>query len=592
MVDGTANLSAEVESLRAQLSQLETTLKKKEAELNLVYPYSKSYNRTMVNAILGSTDGGKSMIGKTLRVGGWVKTGREAGAGAFAFVEVNDGSCFDALQCMVDKDVAEAVGGLKILVPTGTCVLLEGELAATPEGTKQAVELKVKKVVHVGPCDAATYPIAKKKTSFEFLREKMHLRPRTNTVSAVARIRNALAFATHKFFQENGFLYVHTPIITASDCEGAGEMFQVTTLLSKVKENMAAAPQVSAEQVAEVAARVAAQGDAVKAAKEAAAADKGNEVLAAAVKAEVAKLKEVKEELVKVEESARMVGGIKRTATGEIDYHEDFFSRPSYLTVSGQLQGEFYACALSNIYTFGPTFRAEYSFTARHLAEFWMIEPEMAFCDLQDDMQCAEDYVRYCCRFLLENCGPDLEFINKMIDNTSLARLQQVASNPFKRCSYTEAIELLEKAVAEGKKFEYPVSWGIDLATEHERFLTEEIFKQPVIVYNYPKEIKSFYMKLNPDGKTVAAMDVLVPKVGELIGGSQREDNYEILEEKIKAQGMDISGYEGYLDLRKYGSVPHSGFGLGFERLILFATGLDNIREVIPFPRWPGNAAY
>lgn len=260
--------------------------------------------------------------------------------------------------------------------------------------------------------------------------------------------------------------------------------------------------------------------------------------------------------------------------------------------MSGQLNGEYYACALSNIYTFGPTFRAEYSFTARHLAEFWMIEPEIAFCDINDDMQCAEDYVRYCCQYLLDNCQSDLEFITKMIDSTALERLQQVASTPFKRVTYTEAIELLEKAVAEGKKFEYEVKWGIDLATEHERYITENIFKQPTIVYNYPKEIKAFYMKLNPDGKTVAAMDVLVPKVGELIGGSQREDNYEILEQRIKAGGMDISAYEGYLDLRKYGSVPHSGFGLGFERLILFATGLENIREVIPFPRWPGNALY
>eukprot|EP00198_Chlamydomonas_reinhardtii_P003924 XP_001693260.1 predicted protein [Chlamydomonas reinhardtii] len=526
---------------------------------------------------------GVSQVGQTLRVGGWVKTGREAGAGAFCFLEVNDGSMFDSLQVMVSKEV----GGLKTLVPTGTSVLVEGHLEATPEGTKQAVELKATKIVHVGPSDAATYPIAKKKTTYEFLREKMHLRPRSNTISAVARIRNALAFATHRFFQENGFLYVHTPIITASDCEGAGEMFQarVTTLLGKMKEHEGA-PAVSPAELEAAKAQVAAHGEEVKAAK----ADKS---LAAASKAAVDKLLKAKEELAKLEEGSRIVGGIKRLPDGTPDYKEDFFSKPAFLTVSGQLQGEFYACALSNIYTFGPTFRAEYSFTARHLAEFWMIEPEMAFCDLKDDMQCAEDYVRYCCKFLLENCKPDLEFINKMVDNTALARLEQVASTPFKRISYTEAIDLLLGVVAEGKKsFEFKVEWGIDLSTEHERYLTEEIFKQPVIVYNYPKEIKAFYMRLNDDNKTVAAMDVLVPKVGELIGGSQREDRLDVLERRLGESGMDLAAYEGYLDLRRYGTVPHSGFGLGFERLILFATGLDNIREVIPFPRWPGNAAY
>ncbi|GFR40681.1 hypothetical protein Agub_g1272 [Astrephomene gubernaculifera] len=591
-VTSSAGVAAEVESLRAQIAKLETTLKLKEKELDTVYPYSRSYNKTSVGTILGSEDGGRKLIGQTLRVGGWVKTGREAGAGAFCFLEVNDGSLFESLQVMVPKEVAEEFGGLKTLVPTGTSVLIEGRLEATPEGTKQAVELKATKIHHVGPCDAATYPIAKKKTSYEFLREKMHLRPRSNTIAAVARIRNALAFATHKFFQENGFLYVHTPIITASDCEGAGEMFQVTTLLGKMKE-YAGAPAVSAEQVEALKAQVAAQGEAVKAAKQAAAANKEDKELGAASKAAVNELLKLKEELTKAEDGARIVGGIKRLPDGTPDYKEDFFSKPSFLTVSGQLQGEFYACALSNIYTFGPTFRAEHSFTARHLAEFWMIEPEMAFCDLKDDMQCAEDYVRFCCKHLLQHCRPDLEFINKMVDSTALARLEQVASTPFKRVSYTEAIELLQDVVARGvKQFEYKVEWGIDLQTEHERYLTEEIFKQPVIVYNYPKDIKAFYMRLNEDGKTVAAMDVLVPKVGELIGGSQREDRLDVLETRLAASGMDLAAYEGYLDLRRYGTVPHSGFGLGFERLILFATGLENIREVIPFPRWPGNAAY
>uniref|UniRef100_A0A7S0RKV4 asparagine--tRNA ligase n=1 Tax=Chlamydomonas leiostraca TaxID=1034604 RepID=A0A7S0RKV4_9CHLO len=584
------DLAAEVEALRKQVAALETNIKQKEAQLNTVWPYSRSYGRTSIKTVLGADDGGKSMIGKSLRVGGWVKTGREAGAGAFAFLEVNDGSCFESIQVMVTKEVAEAVGGLRKIVPSGTSVLVEGELAATPEGTKQAVELKATSIAHIGECDAGTYPMAKKKTSYEFLREKMHLRPRTNTIGAVARIRNALAFATHSFFQQNGFLYVHTPIITASDCEGAGEMFQVTTLMSKAEQAAGAAPAVSEAELASLRARASEQGEKVKAAKAAAAADKGNAELAAASKAAIDSLMKIKDELAKAEEAARVVGGLRRTPEGKIDYKDDFFGRPAFLTVSGQLQGEFYACALSNIYTFGPTFRAEMSYTGRHLAEFWMIEPEIAFCDLKDDMQCAEDYVRFCCKFLLDNCRQDLEFVAKMIDSSAIERLEQVAHTPFKRVTYTEAIELLEKAVAGGKKFEYPVSWGIDLATEHERFLTEDIFKQPVIVYNYPKDIKAFYMKLNEDGKTVAAMDVLVPKVGELIGGSQREDRYDVLKQRIEAQGMDIAPYEPYLDIRKYGSVPHSGFGLGFERLILFATGLENIREVIPFPRWPGNA--
>ncbi|KAL6755559.1 hypothetical protein V8C86DRAFT_207122 [Haematococcus lacustris] len=536
------------------------------------------------------------MIGTTLRVGGWVKTGREAGAGAFAFLEVSDGSNFECMQVMVTKEVAEAVGGLKHLVMTGTSVLVEGELSATPEGTKQAVELKAARIVHLGLCDAAHYPIAKKKTTYEYLREKLHLRPRTNTIGAVARIRNALAYATHKFFQDNGFLYVHTPIITASDAEGAGELFQVTTLLSKVEaaSSGAAAEAAPSPQPADLAAlrqAVAEQGDKVKAAKAAAAADKGNAELAAASKAEVGSLMALKDKLAKAEDAALVVGGLRRLPGGKIDYKEDFFTKPAFLTVSGQLQGEYYACALSNIYTFGPTFRAENSYTGRHLAEFWMIEPEIAFCDLQDNMQCAEDYVRFCCQYLLQHCRQDLDFIVKMVDAGAIARLEQVAASPFQRCSYTDAITLLEAEVAKGRKFEHAVSWGIDLATEHERWLAEEHFKQPVIVYNYPKEIKAFYMKVNEDGKTVAAMDVLVPKVGELVGGSQREDRYDVLMERIKDTGMDPAAYEAYLDIRKYGSVPHSGFGLGFERLLLFSTGLDNIREVIPFPRWPGNAS-
>eukprot|EP00878_Enallax_costatus_P019561 GHUV01020638.1.p1 GENE.GHUV01020638.1~~GHUV01020638.1.p1 ORF type:complete len:494 (+),score=175.85 GHUV01020638.1:420-1901(+) len=493
---------------------------------------------------------------------------------------------------MIDKEVAEPVGGLKKLVPTGTCVLIEGMLAETPEGTKQAVELKARQVLHLGPCDAATYPMAKKKQSMEFLREKAHLRARTNTIGAVARIRNALAFATHTFFQQQGFYYVHTPIITASDCEGAGEMFQVTTLLGKVEEgNQLAAAALPADELQQLRDQVTAQGVAVKDAKAAAAADKANTELAAAAKAAVDTLLSLKRQLAEAEEAALWVGGIKRTPTGEIDHSQDFFSRPAYLTVSGQLQGEYFASGLSNIYTFGPTFRAENSHTSRHLAEFWMIEPEIAFCDLVDDMRCAEDYVRFCCQFVLDRCMPDLQFIVKMIDKEAINRLQHVASSSFTRCSYTEGIELLQEAVAKGHDFEDKnIHWGMDLGTEHERYLAEVVFKQPVIVYNYPKHIKAFYMRLNEDGKTVAAMDVLVPKVGELIGGSQREERLDVLEARMKE--MNVAVDDAYLDLRRYGSVPHAGFGLGFERLIMFATGIENIRDVIPFPRWPGNVAF
>lgn len=451
--------------------------------------------------------------------------------------------------------------------------------------------MKASKILHVGKSDGAEYPLAKKKQSMEYLREIAHLRPRTNTIGAVARIRNALAYATHKFFQDNGFLYVHTPIITASDCEGAGEMFQVTTLLSEAESKEHEPVDETALEA--LRAEVAEQGSKVKDAKAAAAEDKDNKDLAKASKKEVKKLLQLKESLDVMEQKARVVGGIQRKEDGSIDYSKDFFGKPSYLTVSGQLNGEYFACALSNIYTFGPTFRAENSHTARHLAEFWMIEPEMAFCTIEDDMQCAEDYVRFCCRHVLDTCRPDLEFITKMIDPHAIDRLEQVASTPFMRLSYTDAIAKLEEVVKNGeKKFQFPVSWGIDLQSEHERYLTEEVYKQPVIVYNYPKDIKAFYMRLNDDQKTVAAMDVLVPRVGELIGGSQREDRYDVLKERIEATGMPLEPYASYLDMRKYGTVPHSGFGLGFERLILFATGIENIRDVIPFPRWPGNANF
>ncbi|KAK9861825.1 hypothetical protein WJX84_011032 [Apatococcus fuscideae] len=563
----------------------------------VVAKYSSSYGRSMMGRLLDSPDGGLQMVGQTLTFGGWVKTGREQGAGAFAFLEVNDGSTFTNLQVMVTKEIAEAHGGLKSLVSTGTSILVKGTVEKPPEGAKQTVELKAIEILHLGQVVAGSksYPLAKKKQSMEYLREKMHLRARTNTIGAVARIRNALAFATHDFFQKHGFLYVHTPLITASDCEGAGEMFQVTTLLSKADEMAAeAAPPADVDSLRESASQ---QGAAVKQAKDAAAADKGNTELQQAVTQQVEALKQAKANLQKAEkqqqERTSMVGGLPRLPDGSIDYSKDFFSKKAFMTVSGQLNGEYYACALSSIYTFGPTFRAEDSHTSRHLAEFWMIEPEIAYCQLDDCMRCAEDYVQHCCRYLLERSRGDLKFIVEQIDKTAIQRLEHVANTAFKRLSYTEAVEILEEAIKiKKKKFEFKVSWGVDLSSEHERYLTEEVFQQPVIVYNYPKAIKAFYMRANDDGRTVAAMDVLVPKVGELIGGSQREERLEVLEERLQASGMPLEPYEGYLDLRRYGTVPHAGFGLGFERLILFATGLDNIREVIPFPRWPGHADY
>jgi asparaginyl-tRNA synthetase len=376
------------------------------------------------------------------------------------------------------------------------------------------VEVQAAEVTVLGFCEPTEYPLGKQRISFERLREVAHLRPRTNTFGAVARVRNTLAAATHRFFQEQGFLYVHTPIITASDCEGAGEMFQVTTL------DPASPP---------------------------------------------------------------------RTEAGEVDYQQDFFAKRTSLTVSGQLEGETYACALGNVYTFGPTFRAEDSNTRRHLAEFWMIEPEMAFADLSDDADLAENYLRFLFRTVLNECGEDLEFFNARVDRQLLDTLQTLARSAFERISYTQAIEVLTKADTE---FEFPVSWGVDLQSEHERYLTETVFRCPVIVTDYPREIKAFYMRLNDDEQTVAAMDVLLPRVGEIIGGSQREERLELLEQRIRASGLDPRDYWWYLDLRRFGTVPHAGFGLGFERMVQFCTGMQNIRDVIPFPRTPRNAAF
>jgi asparaginyl-tRNA synthetase len=451
-----------------------------------------------------------SYVDKEVTIKGWVRTLRDQKT--FAFVEVNDGSTVSNFQVILNSDLPGYADTIQKL-STGASLSAKGKVVKSP-GKNQDLEMQATAIEVIGLCDPETYPLQKKRHTFEFLRTIAHLRPRTNTLGAVTRVRNALAFATHLFFQQRGFLYIHTPIITASDAEGAGEMFRITTLDPKV-------PPSNTQK--------------------------------------------------------------------EIDLSQDFFGKAAYLTVSGQLNGEIYACALSDIYTFGPTFRAENSNTSRHLAEFWMIEPEMAFADLQDDMECAESYIKFIFQYLFDNCAEDLEFFDKFISNGLLTKLQHVVSQPFERITYTKAVELLKKA---DHKFEYPVEWGLDLQSEHERYLAENYFKKPVIVSDYPKAIKAFYMRDNDDGKTVAAMDVLVPSVGEIIGGSQREDRLDLLEKKLEAVGLHKEDYWWYLELRKYGSVPHAGFGAGFERLIQFATGMENIRDVIPFPRWPGHADF
>jgi asparaginyl-tRNA synthetase len=447
--------------------------------------------------------------GESVSVSGWVRTRRDAKG--FSFIEINDGSCMENLQVIADTALPNYTTDIGRLT-TGSAVRCEGALRASPGG-KQAIELHAS-AVSVYSFAPADYPLQKKHHSFEFLRQIAHLRPRTNSLGAMARMRSSLSFAIHCFFQERGFAYVHTPIITTSDCEGAGEMFKVTTLdLANVPKDLA----------------------------------------------------------------------------GAVDFTKDFFGKPSALTVSGQLEGEIYAMALGRIYTFGPTFRAENSNTARHLAEFWMVEPEAAFFDLADDMDLAENFVRYLVKHALEKNGKDVEFFNSRIDTSLIATLENIARNDFERLSYSEAIKILEKS---NDVFEYKAAFGIDLQSEHERHITETVFKKPVIVFDYPKEIKAFYMKANDDGRTVRAMDVLVPRIGELIGGSQREDRYEELRGRIAKQGLDEKDYWWYLDLRKYGGAPHAGFGLGFERLMLLVTGMQNIRDVIPFPRYPGSAEF
>ncbi len=438
-------------------------------------------------------------------VQGWVRTKREQKE--FSFVEVNDGSSMAGLQVVINQDVPGYAEMIK-RISTGASVEVVGTLVESP-AKGQRIELKADAIKVYGEADAETYPLQKKRHSFEFLRDIAHLRSRTNTLGAVFRVRNAAATAIHNFFQERGFLWIHTPIISASDCEGAGEMFTVTSFdLTKVP----------------------------------------------------------------------------LTDDKKVDYSKDFFGKQAYLTVSGQLEAEIMAMAFSNVYTFGPTFRAENSNTSRHLAEFWMVEPEMAFCNLQGDMELAEAFLKHVFKHVLETCPEDMEFFNERIDKSVLATADNIIHNEFARVTYTEAISLLEKS---SKTFEYPVEWGLDLQSEHERYLAEEYFKKPTIVTDYPATIKAFYMRLNDDEKTVAAMDVLAPKIGEIIGGSQREERLDVLENRIQLVGLDPAPYWWYLDLRRYGTVPHAGFGLGFERLVQFMTGMGNIRDVIPFPRAP-----
>ncbi len=439
---------------------------------------------------------------------GWVRTKR--GNKNIAFIALNDGSTVHNIQIVVD--LAKFDEALIKDITTGACIRVDGTLVDSV-GSGQPVEIQAAKIEIYGKADSS-YPLQKKGHSLEFLREIAYLRPRTNTFGAILRIRHAMAYAIHKYFNDRGFYYLHTPLITASDCEGAGAMFSVTTL------------------------------------------DLNN---------------------------------VPRTPEGKVDYSQDFFGRPCNLTVSGQLEGELGALSLSQIYTFGPTFRAENSNTPRHLAEFWMIEPEVAFYDLNDNMDFAEDFLKYLIQYALDNCADDLEFMNRMWDNELLERLHFVVENDFKRLDYTEGIEILK---ASGQKFEFPVDWGCDLQSEHERYLVEKHFKRPVILINYPKQIKAFYMKQNDDGKTVRAMDVLFPKIGEIIGGSEREADYDKLMARVKELGMNEKEIWWYLDTRRWGSAPHSGFGLGFERLLLFVTGMANIRDVIPFPRTPKNAEF
>ena len=447
-------------------------------------------------------------IDKKFKVAGWIRTSRMSKN--FGFIELNDGSFFKNMQIVIDEKLEnfKEVGKL----PISTSLLIEGTLVAT-QNAKQPVEIQATKIVVEGESDNS-YPLQKKRHTVEYLRTIAHLRPRSNLFSAAFRVRSVAAYAIHKFFQDRNFVYAHSPIITGSDCEGAGEMFKITTL------------------------------------------DLNN---------------------------------VPKTEDGKIDYSQDFFGKEANLTVSGQLNGEIMALAFRNVYTFGPTFRAENSYTGRHASEFWMIEPEIAFADLEDNMELAEDMIKYIINYVLEQCPEEMEFFNSFVDKGLLERLNNIVNSEFTKITYTKAIELLLES---GQKFEYPVEWGCDLQTEHERYITEQIFNAPVFVTDYPKEIKAFYMRMNEDGKTVRAMDLLVPGVGEIIGGSQREERYDVLLDRIHECGLNEEDYWWYLELRKYGTATHSGFGLGFERIIMYLTGISNIRDVIPFPRTPKNAEF
>lgn len=447
-------------------------------------------------------------IDKTVKLAGWIRTSRMSKN--FGFIELNDGSFFKNMQIVIDEKLEnfKEVGKL----PISTSLLIEGTLVAT-QNAKQPVEIQATKIVVEGESDNS-YPLQKKRHTVEYLRTIAHLRPRSNLFSAAFRVRSVAAYAIHKFFQDRNFVYAHSPIITGSDCEGAGEMFRLTTL---------------------------------------------------------------------------DLNDVPKTEDGKVDYSQDFFGKEANLTVSGQLNAEIMALAFRNVYTFGPTFRAENSYTGRHASEFWMIEPEIAFADLEDNMELAEDMIKYIINYVLENCPEEMEFFNSFVDKGLLERLHKIVNSEFTRITYTKAIELLLES---GQKFEYPVEWGCDLQTEHERYITEQIFNAPVFVTDYPKEIKAFYMRMNEDGKTVRAMDLLVPGVGEIIGGSQREERYDVLMDRIKECGLNEEDYWWYLELRKYGTATHSGFGLGFERIIMYLTGISNIRDVIPFPRTPKNAEF
>lgn len=455
---------------------------------------------------------GKQTLGDSVTAQGWVRTRRDSKAG-LSFIQLHDGSCFDAIQIVVDADLPNYDNEIKHL-SAGCAISVQGTLAAS-QGKGQSVEIQASTVTVIGWVDDPdTYPISPKRHSFEYLRSVAHLRPRTNTIGAISRVRHCLAQSIHRFFDQHGYQWIHTPIITAADTEGAGELFRVSTL-----------------------------------------------------------------DLV----------NLPRTEGGTIDFNQDFFGRETFLTVSGQLNVESYCLALSKVYTFGPTFRAENSNTSRHLAEFWMIEPEIAFADLNDNADLAEQLLKAVLQDLLNQRSDDMAFFNQRIDNTCIERLEQIATTPFERIDYADAIDILQKAK---KSFEFPVQWGLDLQSEHERYITEEYIGRPVVVMNYPKEIKAFYMRVNDDERTVAAMDVLAPGIGEIIGGSQREERLSVLDQRIKETGMDEEAYHWYRDLRRYGSVPHAGFGLGFERLVSYVTGMSNVRDVIPFPRTPGNADF